>query len=119
MALFTSYASLNSTSRAVRGRLQGSGFNVLAQGTDGTPHQVLRTFMEEPESVLLGTSSFWEGVDLAGDALQVLLVARLPFSVPTDPVFEARSELYEDPFLRVRRAAGGAAAQAGVRTAHT
>ena len=98
MALFTSYASLNSTSRAVRGRLQGSGFNVLAQGTDGTPHQVLRTFMEEPESVLLGTSSFWEGVDLAGDVLQVLLVARLPFSVPADPVFEARSELYEDPF---------------------
>ena len=98
MALFTSYSSLNSTSRAVRGRLQSGGFNVLAQGTDGTPHQVLRTFMEEPKSVLLGTSSFWEGVDLAGDALQVLLVARLPFSVPTDPVFEARSELYEDPF---------------------
>ena len=98
MALFTSYSSLNATSRAVRGRLQSGGFNVLAQGIDGTPHQVLRTFMEEPGSVLLGTSSFWEGVDLAGEALQVLLVARLPFSVPTDPVFEARSELYEDPF---------------------
>ena len=98
MALFTSYSSLNATSRAVRGRLQSGGFNVLAQGVDGTPNQVLRTFMEEPRSVLLGTSSFWEGVDLAGDALQVLLVAKLPFSVPTDPVFEARSELYENPF---------------------
>ena len=47
---------------------------------------------------MLGTSSFWEGVDLAGEALKVLLVARLPFSVPTEPVFAARSELYEDPF---------------------
>ncbi len=98
MALFTSYSSLNAAARAVRGRLRSRGFDVLAQGTDGAPHQVLRTFMEEPKSVLLGVSSFWEGVDLAGDALQVLLVARLPFSVPTDPVFEARSELYDNPF---------------------
>ena len=43
-------------------------------------------------------SSFWEGVDLPGDSLKVLLVARLPFSVPTEPVFAARSEQYEDPF---------------------
>ena len=46
----------------------------------------------------MGTSSFWEGVDLAGESLKVLLVLRLPFSVPTDPLFEARSELYTDPF---------------------
>ncbi len=98
MALFTSYSSLNAASRAVRQRLQGRGINVLAQGIDGTPHQMLRTFIAEPKSVLLGTASFWEGVDLAGEALQVLLVARLPFSVPTDPVFEARSELYDNPF---------------------
>ena len=59
---------------------------------------LLRRFVENPKSVLLGTSSFWEGVDLAGDSLKVLLVARLPFSVPTEPVFAARSELYERPF---------------------
>ncbi len=50
--------------------------------------------------MLLGTSSFWEGVDLAGNVLRVLLVARLPFNVPTEPVFAARSELYENPFTQ-------------------
>jgi DNA polymerase-3 subunit epsilon/ATP-dependent DNA helicase DinG len=48
--------------------------------------------------VLLGTSSFWEGVDVVGDALSCLVIARLPFAVPTDPVFAARSELFDDPF---------------------
>jgi DNA polymerase-3 subunit epsilon/ATP-dependent DNA helicase DinG len=71
---------------------------VLAQGIDGTPQRLLSRFLERPETLLLGTSSFWEGVDLAGDVLQVLVVARLPFNVPTDPVFAARSELYENPF---------------------
>ncbi len=98
MALFTSHASLQSTSRALKGSLEAQGFEVLAQGVDGTPHQLVRRFVENPKSVLLGTASFWEGVDLAGDALKVLLVARLPFSVPTDPVFSARSELYERAF---------------------
>ena len=98
MALFTSHASLQSTARTLRGSLETQGFEVLAQGVDGTPHQLVRRFVENPRSVLLGTSSFWEGVDLAGDALKVLLVARLPFSVPTDPVFSARSELYDRAF---------------------
>ncbi len=98
MALFTSHASLQSTSKALKGSLESQGFEVLAQGVDGTPHQLVRRFVENPKSVLLGTASFWEGVDLAGDALKVLLVARLPFSVPTDPVFSARSELYERAF---------------------
>ena len=98
MALFTSHASLQAASAAIRANLQSQGLDVLAQGLDGTPHQLLRRFVESPRSVLLGTSSFWEGVDLAGDSLKVLLVARLPFSVPTEPVFEARSEGYEDAF---------------------
>ena len=98
MALFTSHASLQATSAGIREDLQAQGFDVLAQGIDGTPHQLLRRFVENPRSALLGTSSFWEGVDLAGDTLKVLLVARLPFAVPTEPVFTARSELYEDSF---------------------
>ncbi len=48
--------------------------------------------------MLLGTSSFWEGVDVVGDALSCLVIARLPFTVPTDPVFAARSEQFGDPF---------------------
>ena len=58
----------------------------------------MRRFLNNPKAVLLGTSSFWEGVDIAGEALEVLLLARLPFNVPSDPVFAARSELYETPF---------------------
>ena len=99
MALFTSHASLQAASKAIRGDLQARGIDVLAQGIDGSPHQLVRRFIENPKSVLLGTSSFWEGVDLAGDSLKVLLVARLPFSVPTEPVFEARSDLYENSFM--------------------
>ena len=71
----------------------------MAQGIDGPPHQLIRKYLDDPRSVVLGTASFWEGVDLAGESLKVLLVARLPFSVPTDPVFAARSELYEEPFM--------------------
>ena len=98
MALFTSHASLQAVASAIRANLQARGITVLAQAVDGTPPQLARRFLEEPRSVLLGTASFWEGVDFAGEALKVLLVARLPFNVPTEPVFAARSEVYEDPF---------------------
>lgn len=99
MALFTSYAGLQATASAVREDLQSRGITVLAQGTDGSPRQLVQRFMDNPKSVLIGTASFWEGVDLPGDALKVLLVTRLPFSVPSDPVFAARSELYENSFM--------------------
>ncbi len=98
MALFTSHASLQTTASSIRGNLQSRGITVLAQGVDGTPQQLVSRFLENPKSVLLGTSSFWEGVDLAGESLQVLLVTRLPFNVPSEPVFAARSELYESSF---------------------
>jgi DNA polymerase-3 subunit epsilon/ATP-dependent DNA helicase DinG len=58
----------------------------------------LAQFRAGPRAVLLGTSSFWEGVDVVGDALSCLIIARLPFTVPTDPVFSARSEQFPDPF---------------------
>ena len=98
MALFTSYASLRRADRAVRPILRGHGIQVHAQGADGTPHRIIARFLDGPRSVILGTASFWEGVDLSGESLQVLLVARLPFSVPTDPIVAARSELFEDAF---------------------
>lgn len=99
MTLFTSYASLQATASAIREDLQSRGITVLAQGSDGSPQQIVRRFVENPKSLILGTASFWEGVDLAGDALEVLLVTRLPFSVPSDPVFAARSELYDNSFM--------------------
>jgi DNA polymerase-3 subunit epsilon/ATP-dependent DNA helicase DinG len=71
---------------------------VLGQGIDGSRRAILERFKEFPRTVLLGTSSFWEGVDVVGDALSVLVIAKLPFSVPNDPIFAARSELFGDPF---------------------
>ena len=94
MALFTSYGALRSTARAIRPDLESQDIQVLSQGQDGPPQLLAEWFLEEPRSVLLGTSSFWQGVDFAGDSLTVLVIARLPFTVPSDPIFQARSEEY-------------------------
>ena len=99
MVLFTSHAALRATASAIRAAMSARGIQVLAQGIDGSPAQLASRFLDEPRSVLLGTSSFWGGVDFVGDTLSVLILTRLPFSVPTEPVFEARSEQYDNPFM--------------------
>jgi len=58
----------------------------------------LRMLQERPKSLILGTAAFWEGVDVPGDALSQIVIARLPFPVPTDPVTAGRSEQYANPF---------------------
>lgn len=98
MALFTSYSALRSVSNRVREPLSAEGIQVLAQGTDGPPQQLMTRFAENPSSLLLGTSSFWEGVDLPGGTLKALVLTRLPFQVPTDPIVKARSDQYAEPF---------------------
>ena len=99
MVLFTSHAMLRAAAQVLRASLAGEEIGVLAQGVDGAPQQLLSRFQQDPCAVLLGTASFWEGVDIGNSALKVLVVARLPFNVPTEPVFAARSELYEQPFI--------------------
>ncbi|MBA3943181.1 MAG: DEAD/DEAH box helicase family protein [Herpetosiphonaceae bacterium] len=98
LALFTSNSALRQTYRAISEPLEEHDIVVLGQGLDGSRRSVLQRFREHPHSVLLGTSSFWEGVDVVGDALSVLVVCKLPFAVPNDPIFAARSELFNDPF---------------------
>jgi Rad3-related DNA helicase len=98
MALFTSYSALRSVAQQVRAPLIGEGIEVLAQGIDGPPPQLIRRFSENPKSVLLGTSSFWEGVDLPSGVLKALVLTRLPFQVPSDPIVKARSGQYQDAF---------------------
>lgn len=98
LALFTSHSALQATYRAVKAPLERMGILVFAQRVDGNPRQILDRFRSNPKAVILGTSSFWEGVDVVGDALSLLLMTKLPFAVPTDPVFAARSELVDDPF---------------------
>lgn len=98
LVLFTSLAQLNSTYRAITRPLEEDEIIVLAQNLDGSRRQVLETFKTQARTVLLGTRSFWEGVDVVGEALSCLVITRLPFSVPSDPIFAARSETFDDPF---------------------
>jgi DNA polymerase-3 subunit epsilon/ATP-dependent DNA helicase DinG len=73
---------------------------VLAQLEGSSRQQILTQFrQEDSKAVLLGTRSFWEGVDIPGPALQAVVIVRIPFDVPTDPVFAARSETFENPFF--------------------
>ncbi len=99
MALFTSHAGIRATAAKLRGALSRRGVDVLAQGVDGSPQQLLTRFQRRPEAVLLGTASFWEGVDVGNESLKVLVVARLPFNVPSESIFAARSEGYENSFM--------------------
>lgn len=98
LALFTSHASLRRVADLSREALEGEGISVLVQDRDGAPRQLMRNLIDDPRAVIFGTASFWEGIDIRGEALSLLVIARLPFAVPTDPIHKARSELYEDPF---------------------
>jgi ATP-dependent DNA helicase DinG len=98
LVLFTSYAQLKRTSRAITGALAQADITVYEQGEGASPNALLESFKSTERAVLLGTRSFWEGVDVPGEALSVLVIVKLPFAVPTDPLVAARSETYEDPF---------------------
>jgi DNA polymerase-3 subunit epsilon/ATP-dependent DNA helicase DinG len=98
LILFTSYAQLKRTSKFIRGPLSQSNISVFEQGEGASPNALLESFKSTESAVLLGTRSFWEGVDIPGEALSVLVIVKLPFAVPTDPLVSARSETFEDPF---------------------
>jgi len=93
-ALFTSHGALRRAADAVRGQL-GGRWPLLVQG-DGQRDQLLRRFREAGSAILLGTDSFWEGVDVPGRALRVLILAKLPFKVPSEPLTAARLERLSD-----------------------
>ncbi|MCC7361336.1 MAG: DEAD/DEAH box helicase family protein [Anaerolineales bacterium] len=98
LALFTSYAQLKQTAQAIREPLARAGIEVYAQ-SDGTPRNtLLENFKSAAGGVLLGTKSFWEGVDVPGEALSALVIVKLPFDVPTDPIIAARAETFERAF---------------------
>ena len=88
--LFTAYAMLDRVEEMIRPNLEQSGIRVFRQGTMPR-HRMLTSFREEP-GALLGADSFWQGVDVPGDALSCVILVRLPFQVPTNPVYEARME---------------------------
>jgi len=89
--LFTSYDLLNKVHASLAPELARRGLTPLKQGVAGR-HALLAHFRKEGNAVLFGTDSFWEGVDVKGNALRLVIIARLPFQVPTEPVQQARSE---------------------------
>jgi len=95
LVLFTSYQALNSAYEAALPVLQKQGIRLLKQGDDDR-NRLLTAFIEDERSVLFGTDSFWEGVDAPGDTLRLVVLCRLPFRSPNDPVFEARCEAIEE-----------------------
>ncbi|MDR1533681.1 MAG: hypothetical protein LBU64_01080 [Planctomycetota bacterium] len=90
MALFTSYDMLTRVADMLEEEFLGDGINLLVQGRSGSRENITAMFKRGNRAVLLGTHSFWEGVDVVGDALSCLVIARLPFGVQTDPIIEAR-----------------------------
>ena len=100
LVLFTAYNQLHRTAQAIAPRLADEGITVLEQGSGGSRAQLLESFRTLDKTALLGTRSFWEGIDVMGPALSCLVIVRLPFSVPTDPIFAARSESFDEPFYQ-------------------
>jgi len=98
LILFTSYAQLRKTSQAIGPALATSGIQVYEQGEGASAATLLDNFKSAEKAVLLGTRSFWEGVDVPGEALSVVVIVKLPFDVPSDPIIAARSETFEDAF---------------------
>jgi ATP-dependent DNA helicase DinG len=94
LVLFTSYSSLKSAFAAASPALAEAGIRCLKQGDDDRG-RLLENFLGDEQSVLFATDSFWEGVDAPGDTLRLVIICRLPFRTPNEPVFEARRELLE------------------------
>lgn len=91
-ALFTSYTMLKECATLLNARFLEKGYALFCQGEEGRS-QLLGRFKETKKAVLFGTDSFWEGVDVVGEALRCVILVKLPFKVPSDPLFQARSEL--------------------------
>lgn len=113
VVLFTSYAALRSSYATVKPLLEAKDILVLGHGIDGSPRQLWQMFSDQSRVVLLGTGSFWDGIDEVSRPPTCVLVARLPMPVLNDPPFAARVEHYSDQLhqvtvpiasLRVRRA---------------
>ncbi len=100
--LFTSYDLLARVYAALREPLAQAGLTPMRQG-EINRHLLLGRFRKERNAVLFGTDSFWEGVDVQGRALELVVITRLPFRVPTEPILEARAEHISctggDPFM--------------------
>ena len=91
LVLFTSYESLRLSYNNIFSTMLANGIKLLRQGSDDNA-RILKNFKDDVSSVLFATDSFWQGVDVPGESLSQVIIVKLPFTVPNDPVFKARSE---------------------------
>ena len=101
LVLFTSHRQLRDVHAALKHRVDLDEVLILGQGIDGQRRQVLKSFEEAERPLLLGTASFWEGIDVPGERLSCVIMVRLPFPVPTEPVYAARAEQVRDGFAQL------------------
>ena len=92
LVLFTSYEMMNAVAATAHQLLADAGITLLVQGEGLSRESMTRHLKEDADTVIFGAQSFWEGVDVAGEALSCVVLARLPFAQVGDPVIEARSE---------------------------
>ncbi|HBM15696.1 MAG TPA: hypothetical protein DD381_05040 [Lentisphaeria bacterium] len=90
--LFTSYGLLSKMKQATAAYFEEKGIQLLVQGEGISRSRMIKVFKEDIDSVIFGTTSFWMGVDVPGEALSNVIITKLPFSVPSDPLIEARLE---------------------------
>jgi ATP-dependent DNA helicase DinG len=92
LVLFTNAALMRRTAEVLAPRFDDAGIRLFVQGVDGQRHTLLKAFQEDIDSVLFGLDSFWTGVDVPGEALEHVIITRLPFAMPSHPLTEARLE---------------------------
>ncbi len=92
LVLFTNYGLLNTLFEKLKPHFDEQRILLLAQGKSGSRNNIITRFKENTDSILFGTDSFWEGIDVPGDALQLLLIPKLPFDVPSEPLVAARMD---------------------------
>jgi ATP-dependent DNA helicase DinG len=101
LVLFTSHRQLRDVHATLKHRIDLDEVLILGQGIDGQRRQLLKAFEEAERPLLLGTASFWEGIDVPGERLSCVIMVRLPFPVPTEPVYAARAEQVRDGFAQL------------------
>ena len=100
LVLFTAFYAIKETYSALANLMKKNKINLYAQGLWWWKHKLIETFKKNANnSVLIGTDTFWEGIDIPGTDLKYLVIHKVPFMVPSDPIFKARSKIFTNSFM--------------------